>query len=136
MLDITPNQPSKFQTKNWVKINDVSRGTYNKDNQIRSTTSMLRSSSFDYSDGYIPVKGTITVANIVATTTAANNVNKKVIFKNYAPFPNCISRVNNTQVDDAHDIDVVMSIHNLIEYSESFSKTSGILWQYCRDETA
>ena len=89
MLDITPNQPSKFQTKNWVKINDESRGTYNKD----------RSSSCDYSDGYIPVKGTITVANIVAATTAANNVNKKVIFKNYAPFPNCISRVNNTQVD-------------------------------------
>ena len=136
MLDITPNQPSKFQTKNWVKINDKSRGTYNKDNQIRTTTSMLRSSLCDYSDGYIPVKGTITVANIVAATTAANNVNKKVIFKNYAPFPNCISRVNNMQVDDAHDIDVVMSIHNLIEYSENLSKTSGILLQYCRDETA
>ena len=59
---------------------------------------------------------------------------KKIIFKNCAPFVNYISRINNTQVDDADDIDVVM--HNLIEYSENYLKTSGSLWQYCRDESA
>ena len=59
---------------------------------------------------------------------------KKIIFKNCAPFVNYISRINNTQVDDADDIDVVM--HNLIEYSENYLKTSGSLWQYCRDEPA
>ena len=129
MLDTTPNQPSKFKTKIWVDINDESRGTYKKDNQIRFKTSMLRSSLCDYSDGYILAKRTITVAE--ATAAAPNNVNQKVIFKNWAPFTNCISRINNTQVDNAHDIDVVMPMYNLVKYSDNYSKTSGILWQYC-----
>ena len=73
--------------------------------------------------------------NIAAAPATANNVNKKVVFKNCAPFTNCISRTNNAQVDDAHDIHVVMPMYNLIEYSD-ISKTSGILWQYCRDEPA
>ena len=68
---------------------------------------MLRSSSCDYSDAYIFDEETITVA--LATAAAPNNANKKVIFKNCAPFTNCISRINNTQVDNAHDLDVVMS---------------------------
>ena len=55
MLDNTPNEPSKFKTKNWVKINDETRGTYNEDNQIRFKTSMLRSSLHDYSNSYILV---------------------------------------------------------------------------------
>ena len=52
------------------------------------------------------------------------------------PFTNCWSRINNTQVDDVHDIDVVTSMWNLIEYTYNYSKTSGILWQYCREEPA
>ena len=59
---------------------------------------------------------------------------KKVIFKNCAPFTNCISRIDNMQVDDAHDINVVMSIYNWVEYSDNYSQKSGILRQYCRDE--
>ena len=62
MLDKTPNQPTKFRTKNWVEINDESRGKYNKGNQIRFKTLMLRTSLCDYSDTYILVKGTITVS--------------------------------------------------------------------------
>ena len=62
LLDKTSNQRTKFRAKNWVEINDESRGKYNKDNQIRFKTSMLRSSLFDYSDAYILVKGTITVS--------------------------------------------------------------------------
>ena len=108
MLDSTPNQPSKFKTKNWVEMNDESRGTYNENNQIRFKTSMLRSSLCDYSDAYILVKGTITVAEV--TPAAPNNGNKNVIFKNCAQFTNCISRINNTQVDDAYDIDVDASM--------------------------
>ena len=73
---------------------------------------MLRSSLCDYSDTYILVKGTITVAP--ATAAAPNNANKKVIFKNCEPFTNCISRINNTQVDDGHDIDVIMPMDSLI----------------------
>ena len=94
---------------------------------------MLKSSLCDYSDAYILVKGTITVNNTAAEDTDANNTNKNVIFKNCAPFTNCISEIINTQVDNAKDIDIVMPIYNLIEYSDNYSKTSGSLWQYCKD---
>ena len=86
---------------------------------------------YDYNDAYILVKGTITVAP--TTAAAPNKVNKNVIFKNCASFTKCISRINNTQVDDGHDIEVVIRMYQLIEYSDSYSKTSGILWQYCKD---
>ena len=93
---------------------------------------MIRSNLCDYSDAYIHVKGTIAVPNTGAAA-APNNRNKKVIFKNCAPFTNCIIKINNTQVDDAHDIDVVMPMNNLIEYSDIYSKHQ-ILWHYYRDE--
>ena len=63
LWDNTSNQPTKFRTKNWVKINDESRGMYNTNSQIKLKTSMLRSSLCDYSDAYMLVKGTITVTN-------------------------------------------------------------------------
>ena len=94
---------------------------------------MLKSSLCDYSDAYILVKGTITVNNTAAQGAAANNTNRKVIFKNCAPFTNCISEINNIQIDNAKDIDIVMSIYNLIEYSDNYTKTTGSLWQYCKD---
>ena len=75
---------------------------------------MLKSSLCDYNDAYIDVKGTITIPK-TGTTAASNNRNKKVIFKNFAPFIDCISEINNTKVDNAKDIDVVMCIYNLIE---------------------
>ena len=75
---------------------------------------MLRSSLCDYSDAYILVKGNITVNN-TADGAATNNTNKKVIFKNCAPFTNCISKINNAQIDN----NIVMPIYNLIEYSDN-----------------
>ena len=133
MIDDTSNQPSKFKTRNWVEINDESRGTYNVNSQIKFKTTMLKSSLCDYSDAYILVKGTITVNNTAAADAVANNTNKKVIFKNCAPFTNCISEINNIQVGNAKDIDSVMPVYNLIEYSDNYAKTSGRLWQYCKD---
>ena len=133
MLDNASNQPSKFKTKNLVEINDESRGVYNANSQIKFKTTMLKSSLCDYSDAYILVKGTITVDDTSAAGAAANNTNKKVIFKNCAPFTNCISEINNTQVDNAKYIDIVMPMYNLIEYSDNYSKTSGSLWQYNKD---
>ena len=131
--DNTPNQPSKFRTRNWIEINDESRGTYNVNSQIKFKITMLKSSLCDYSDAYILVKGTITVNNTAAQGGAANNTNKKVIFKNCAPFTNCISEINNMQIDNAKDIDIVMAMYNLIEYSDNYAKTTGSLWQYCKD---
>ena len=94
---------------------------------------MLRSSLCDCSDAYILVKGNITVNNTADAGAAANNTNKKVIFKNCAPFTNCISKINNTQIDNTEYIDIVMLMYNLIEYSDNYSKRSGSLWQYCKD---
>ena len=79
------------------------------------------------------LNGTITVNNTAATDADANNTNKKVIFKNCALFTNCISKINNTQVDNAKGIDIVMPMYNLIEYSDNYSKTSGSLRQYRKD---
>ena len=97
---------------------------------------MLRSSLCNYSDAYILVKRTITVANTATAEAAVNNANKKVIFKNCEPLTSCIRRINNTQIDDAQYIDVVMPMCSLIEYSDNYSKTSGIFFQYCRDVPA
>ena len=132
LIDDTPNQPSKFRTRNWVEINDESRGTYNVNSQIKFKTIMLKSSLCDYSDAYILVKGTISVDD-TAADDAINNNNRKVIFKNCAPFTNCISEINNTQIDNAKDIDIVMPMYNLMEYSDNYAKTTGSLWQYCKD---
>ena len=133
LLDRTSNQSSKFRTTNRVEINDDIRRVYSPNKQIRFKTAMLRSSLCDYSDAYILVKGNITVNNTAADGAAANNTNKKVIFKNCAPFTNCISKINNTQIDNAEYIDIVMPMYNLIEYSDNYSKTSGSLWQYCKE---
>ena len=127
LIDDTPNQPSKFRTRNWVEINDESRGAYNANSQIKFKTTMLKSSLRDYSNAYILVKRTVSVNNTAAQGAAANNTNKKVIFKNCAPFTNCISGINNTQIDNATDIDIVMPMYNLIEYSDNYAKTTGSL---------
>ena len=133
MIDDASNQPSKFRTKNWVEMRDESRGTYNVNSQIEFKTKLLKSSLYDYSDADILVKGTNTVNNTAPADADANNTSKKVIFKNCAPFTNCIRKINNTQVDNAKDIDIVMAMYNLIEFSDDYSKTSGGLWQYCKD---
>ena len=133
LLNDESNKPSNFRTKNWVEINDDVRGVYSPNKQIRFKTSMLRSSLCDYSDAYILVKGNITVNNTAAAGAAVNNTNKKVIFKNCAPFTNCISKINNTQIDNAKYFDIVMPMYNVIEYSDNYSKTSGILRQFCKE---
>ena len=97
LLDNASNQPSKVRTKNWVEINDGSRGTYCANRQINFKTSILRSSLCDYSDAYILVKGNISVNNTAAAGADASNTNKKVIFKNCVPFTDCISKINNTK---------------------------------------
>ena len=136
MIDDTSNQPSKFRSKDWVEINDESRETYNVNSQIKFKTTMLKSSLCDYSDAYILVIGRITItgAGNDAAARQADERDKGIEFKNCAPFTNCISEINNTQVDNAKDIDIVMPIYNLIEYSDNYARTSGSLWQYYRDE--
>ena len=119
-----------------IEINDESKGTCNTNNQIRFKTSMVRKSLCEYSDADIRDKGTITVTNIVAARADGNNTTKKVIFKNCASFTSSIKRINNAQIDDAQHIDGVVPMYNLIEYSDYYSKASGISLKYCRDVPA
>ena len=109
LLDDTTNQPSKFRTRDWVEINDESKGIYDNSNITFKA--------------FILVKGTVTVSNAAAADAAVNNTNKKVIFKNYTPFTDCITEINDTQIDDGQKIDVVMPVYNLIDYSDAYSKT-------------
>ena len=134
LLDNASNQPSKFRTQDWVEINDDKRGTYTS-NDIKFKTTMLRSNLFDYADAYILVRGAITITGAGNDDAArqADERNKGVILKNCAPFTKCISRINNTEIDNAQDIDIVMPMYNLIEYRDNYSKTSGSLYQYYKD---
>ena len=97
---------------------------------------MLRSSLCDYEHAYILVKGTITITGSGNddATKRTDERGKGVTFKNCAPFTKCIIRINNTDIDNAQDIDIVMPMYNLIYYSDNYSKTSGSLWQYYKDD--
>ena len=135
LLESTSDNPSKFRTTNWVEINYESRGSY-ANSDIRFKTAILRSNLCDYADSHILVKATIiiTVEGDNAAAERADERDKGVTFKNCASFTKCISRINNTDIDNAHDINIVMPMYNLIEYSDNYSKTSRSLWQYYKDD--
>ena len=118
----------RFVTKKWIEVYDQSEKNYNVNKEIKIKTPMLRSDLCDFSDAYIVVKGDITVTN-------PNNAkrNKAVAFKNNAPFINCISKINGVKIDNAEDLDVVMPMYNLLEYSKNYRKTTGSLWNHYRD---
>ena len=96
---------------------------------------MLRYNLCDYADSYILVKGTVTITGggDNAPARRADERDKRVTFKNCAPFTKYISRIINTDIDNAQVIDIVMPMYNLVEYSDNYSKTSGSLWQYYKD---
>ena len=109
MLRKIRNQQSKFRTKSWVQINN-------------DAYEMLKSSLCSYSDTYILVSGTITIDGDGADDNAKRfyERNKRVIFKNCAPFTDCRSKIDNTQIDNAKDLDVAMPMYSLIEYSDNY----------------
>ena len=128
LLDNEINQPFKFRTRNWVEIDDESRET-DIDNGIRFKSTMLRSNLCDYADAYILVNGRITITGAGDDVAArqADKIHKGVTFKNCAPFVKCISIINNTEIDNVKDIDIVMPMYDLIEYSDNYSKALGSL---------
>ena len=123
----------RFGTKKWIK-------------EIRIKTSMVTSDLCDYSDAYIVVKGRVIVDkvtftandfdalnNTAANATATNTLNdnafgeKNLVFKNNAQFINCISKTNGVKIDNAEDLDVLMPMYSLLEYSKNYRKTTGSL---------
>ena len=117
--------------KKWIEVNDLSSGQYSVNKYIRFKTSMLRSDLSDYSDAYIVVKGITTVEG---DNNSKKKRNKKLTFKNNIRFISCISKVNNTFIDNAKDLDIVMLMYNLFENSGNYSMTSGSLGNYYKDE--
>ena len=120
----------RFITKTWVEIYDQSAGNYNVNKEIRIKTSVLRSDLGGFSDAYIVLKGDITLEG----DNDANKQNKNLAFKNNAPFINFISKINGVKIGNAEDLDIVMPRYDLLEYSKSYRKTTGSLWNYYTDE--
>ena len=136
LLGTTIDEIPRFITKKWVEVHDQSGSAddrYKPNKQIRFKTSMLRSDLYDYSDAYIVVKGDITLTKINGRGIIDIR-NRFLAFKNNAPFINCISKINNVLIDNAVDVDIVMSMYNLPEYSKNYRTTTGSLWNYQRDE--
>ena len=132
LLNITSDDKDlpRCVTKKWIEVHDQSEKNYSVNKEIRIKTPMLRSDLCNFSDVYIVVKGDITV-------TSQNNAKKKkksVMFKNNAPFTNCITKINDIKIDNAEDIDVVMPMYNLLEYSKNYKKTTESSWNYYRDQ--
>ena len=124
---------SKFVTREYVRVNSLSN-TYNENKSIRFETPMLRSDLCDYADAYILVNGTITVTAAAGANNIRDKKNRKLILKNNAPFVSCITRINGELIEDADDLDLVMPMYSLLEYSENYRKTIGLLYNYYRDE--
>ena len=116
--------------KQWIKVHDLSSGQYSVNKNVRFNTSIVGSDLCDYSNAYIVVKATI----VLQGTTDASKRNEKLALKNNALFESCIPRINNTLIDSAEDLDIVITMYNLLEYSENYSMTSRSLWKYYRDE--
>ena len=120
---------SKFVTGEYVRVNSLSN-TYNENKSIRFKTPMLRPDLCDYADTYILVNGTILVNGL----NPRGRQNRPLILKNNAPFVSCITRINGELIEDADDLDIVMPMYNLLEYSKNYRKTIGSLYNYYRDE--
>ena len=127
--DNESEQLSKFVTREYVTVNSL-LDTYKENKSIRFKTPMLRSNLCDYSDAYILVKGTITVAG----NNLRDRQNRPLILNNNTPFVSCITRINGELIEDADDLDIVMPMYNLLEYSKNYRKTIGSLYNYYRDE--
>ena len=134
--DNESEQLSKFVTREYVRVNSL-LGTYNENKSIRFKTPMLRSNLCNYSDAYILVKGTITVT-APGANNGVNNIrdkkNRSLILKNNAPFVLYITSINGKLIEDGDDLDIVMPMYNLLEYSKNYIKTIRSLYNYYRDE--
>ena len=117
--------------RKWYLINNQNNTDYGEGNEDSTTvkfeTKVIKSSLCDYSDAYIFVTGDI--------TAAGGDTNTRVAFKNCGPFTKCITHVKDEHINSADNLDIIMPMYNLIEYSDNYWDTSGSLWQFKRDES-
>ena len=131
LLGSESEQLSKFVTREIVRVNSLCN-TYNENKSIRFKTPMLRSDLCDYADAYILVNGTITVTS--QGHVIRDKKNRSLILENNAPFISCMTKINNELIGDADDLNIVIPMYNLLEYSKNYRKTIGSFYNYYRDE--
>ena len=133
LLNDSGNESSKFATRKWYIINDQNSGQHGRgnedenDSRIKFETKVIKPNLCDYSDTYILVTGDIKIADIA---TDAN-----VAFKNCGPFTRCATHINDENVETAENLDIIMPMYNLIEYSDNYANSSGSLYQFKRGES-
>ena len=131
LLSDSDNESSKFATRKWYIINDQNNKQYGRGNEngatIKFNTEVIKPNLCDYSDAYILVTGDIKVADVAANTNVA--------FKNCAPFTRCVTHINDEHVKTAENLDKIMPMYNLLEYSDNYADSSGSLHQFKRDES-
>ena len=124
LIDTASDNLPRSITKNWIEVHDQpgsAEDRYKPSKQIRFKTSILRSDLCDFCDTYLVVKGTITLTK--ADEKGFIDIRNRLLgFKNNTPFINCISKINNALIDNAEDLDVVMPMYNLLEYSKNYKK--------------
>ena len=132
LLGTTFDEVPRFITKKYLEVHDQSGSAddkYKPNKQIRFKESMLRSHLCDFSDAYIVVKGK---KKVIRTNSIM--CDKKLAFKNNAPFVSFILKIINALIDNAEDLDIVIPTYSLLEYGKNYSKTTGSFWNYYRDE--
>ena len=130
LLGDSDKEYSKFATRIWYVINDQNNTRYGEGNEndetVKFEIEVVKSSLCDYSEAYILVTGDI--------TASGGDANTKVAFKNCTPFTKFITHINDEHVYDGENLDIIMPMYNLIEYSDNCLDTTGSLWQFKRDE--
>ena len=134
LLDKIDTDSKHFSTKKWYIINDENNTNYgvNKDtgannpDTIKYDTRVLKPNLCDYAEAYILIDGTI--------RAVAADANTRLALKNYAPFTKCNLEINDEHVDTAENLDIIMPMYNLIEYSDNYQDSSATLYHYKRDE--
>ena len=131
LLNDSDNESLKFATGKLYVNNDQNNRQYGRGNEndsiIKFETKVNKSNLCDYSDAYILVTRDIKIADVAANTNAA--------FKNCAPFKRYVTHVDDVHVETAENLDIIMLMYNLIEYSDNYADSSGSLYQFKRDES-
>ena len=130
LLGNADNESLKFATRKWYVINDQNNADYGDGDEngttIKIETKVIKSNLWDYWDAYILLMGDI--------TATGGDANTKVTFKNCTPFVKYVTHINDEHVENADNLDMVMPMHNLIEYSDNYSDTSRSSWHFKWDE--
>ena len=131
LLNDSNRESSKFATRQWYILNDQNNEQYGRGNENHATikfeTKVIKPNLCDYSDADILVTGYIKVEDVATNTNVA--------FRNCASFTRCVTHINDEHVETVENLDIIMPMYNLIEYSDDYADSSGSLYQFKRDES-